>query len=227
MSRNSPRRKPARPRAAKGAPLLKEVAYRELKQRIQHGAFPEGTFLSERRLVAELGMSKTPIRSALERLEVDGLVSVSPQQGVVVRGLSLREEAELFDLRAAIEPFTARRLAGRLTAEQGARLGKNLQAQAAAVRVPDPAASVGLDVEFHLLLAESLGNREVARLLEQVLAKLYREITRITLGARGRLADSYREHAGVAEAIESGDADLAARRMEDHLRFGRQYLLAE
>src|SRR6516162_1995631 len=85
--------------------LLRQRAYGELKELIQSGALPAGAFLSERQLVGRLGMSKTPIRAALQQLEGEGLVSVSPQQGILVRELSAREILELFDLRAAVEPF--------------------------------------------------------------------------------------------------------------------------
>ena len=89
----------ARGRRRSGA-LLKEQAYAALKERILTGAFPSGELLSERQLVAELGgMSKTPIRAALERLEADGLVRISPQQGILVREISIREIVEIFDLR--------------------------------------------------------------------------------------------------------------------------------
>src|SRR5262245_57236053 len=141
--------------------LLRDRAYRELKALVQSGAIPAGAFLSERQLAERLGMSKTPIRAALHQLEAEGLVAVSPQQGILVRELSAREVSELFDLRAAVEPFVVLRLAGRLTAEQGARLRENLRGQEAAARRRDAVAGADLDVRFHLLLAEALGNREI------------------------------------------------------------------
>ena len=67
--------------------FLKDRAYEELKTLILSEALPPGSFLSERALGQKLGMSKTPVRSAIERLENEGFVSVSPQQGVVVRAL--------------------------------------------------------------------------------------------------------------------------------------------
>jgi DNA-binding GntR family transcriptional regulator len=65
--------------------LLKAKAYTEIKERIQNSTFAPGVFLSERKLSSLLGMSKTPIKAALERLEQEGFVAVSPQQGIVVR----------------------------------------------------------------------------------------------------------------------------------------------
>ena len=90
-----------------------------LKQRLLDNDYPPGSFLSERQLAASLGMSKTPIRSALEQVETLGLVAVSPQQGIVVREPSAREITDLFDTRVAVEPFVVSRLAGRGLTPEG------------------------------------------------------------------------------------------------------------
>src|SRR5579872_4371815 len=79
---------------ANGAPvrsLMKEQAYAELKRLIQSQELAPGSFLAERQLAHRLGMSKTPVRSALERLESEGFVRISPQQGAIVCDLSLRD----------------------------------------------------------------------------------------------------------------------------------------
>ena len=98
--------------------LLKERAYSEIKQRLQAGEYASGTFLSERQLAIQLGMSKTPIRAALERLEQEGFVAISPHQGVIIRDLSVHEIADQYEFREALETFVARRMAGRLTPAQ-------------------------------------------------------------------------------------------------------------
>jgi DNA-binding GntR family transcriptional regulator len=207
--------------------LLKDRALGELKRLIQTGAFPPGAFLSERRLADQLGMSKTPIRSALEQLEGLGLVAVSPQQGILVRELSLPETVELFELRLAVEPFVAGRLAARrLTPDQARRLADNLAAQEAAAAAGDALRAAELDVEFHLLLAGAFGNREIVRLLSRAFDKLFRTILVISKAGAGRLAGSFLEHAGIAKAVRGGRADTAARRMDDHLRYARQFLVA-
>ena len=88
--------------------LLKEQAYEQIKSRLLNNNYPPGSFLAERRLAENLGMSKTPVRAALERLELEGFITVSPQQGIVVRELSVREIADQYELRAALESYTLR-----------------------------------------------------------------------------------------------------------------------
>src|SRR5436190_16607824 len=117
--------------------LLQDRAYDELKKLIQRGTYPAGTFLSERQLAGRLGMSKTPIKSALTRLDMEGFVSVSPQQGIIVREPSVREILDLFDFREAIETFVVLRIAGRVTPGQEAGLRRNLRDQARAAKEAD------------------------------------------------------------------------------------------
>ena len=93
---------------------LQSRAYAELRRLITSGEFPPGSFLSERQLAAQLGMSKTPVHVALERLEADGFVTISAQQGVVVRGLGVEDIVDHYELREAVESWVVRRLAGRL-----------------------------------------------------------------------------------------------------------------
>src|SRR5262245_60782068 len=106
--------------------LLKERAYAEIKQSILRGDFPPSTFLSERKMASRLAMSKTPVRAALERFEVEGCVTIAPQQGIIVRDLTVHEIADQYEIRAALEGFVLRTLAGRLTPAQIGRLEANL-----------------------------------------------------------------------------------------------------
>lgn len=160
--------------------LLKDRAYAELKQRVLAGAFRPGAFLSERQLADELEMSQTPIRTAVERLEAEGFLAVSPQQGIVVRDLSIHEIADQFEIRFLLEPFVLRHLAGRLTKEQVERLEENLAGQKTAVRKRDIDRIVASDAGFHILFCEYHGNREILRVMEQLRDKIHRIIHRVS-----------------------------------------------
>lgn len=206
--------------------LLKDQAYRTLKQMLLDGVYLPGTFLSERQLVDALGMSKTPIRTALERLEHDGFVSISPQQGIVVRELSLKEIVDHYDIRSALESFAVSRLAGNLTAEQAARLRAMLDEQAAQVEAGSSKRYIELDGEFHLALCHALDNREIVRVMRHQRDKLHRVITQILERDPSRMRVSYQEHVALLEALISGDGDLAAARMRQHLNNGKRFLLS-
>ncbi len=206
--------------------LLKERAYRELKELIQSGEIHQESMLSERQLAERLGMSKTPIRAALENLETQGLVTVSPQRGILVRDLSAREVAELFDVRSAVEPFVVARLARRsVTPAQRDKLADNLRQQQAAAEAEDALAATRLDIALHRSLAELLENREMMIWLERCFDRLHRSVLRVNRSAPGRLFESCREHAGIVEAILERRSEEASRLMLEHLGFGRRFLL--
>ena len=208
----------------RGSVSLKQRAYVELKRRILSGHLAPGMMLSERQLASELKMSKTPVHAALERLEADGLVTVAAQQGIMVRATSPQDMGDHFEIREALEPFVVAKLAGRLTAEQGRRLERNLRENRRAVRDADVEANVRLDAEFHLLLCEFLGNREISRVMAQIREKVQGAIHQITLLSPQRMAGSLAEHQAIADAVVAGDGPVAVDRMKAHLRYGLQCL---
>jgi DNA-binding GntR family transcriptional regulator len=182
--------------------------------------------MAERQLAARLGMSKTPVRSALERLEAEGFITISPQQGAIVRDLSVQEIADQYEIRMALETFVARSLAGRLTAEQVERLHANLEAQRENLDRGDISRGVALDDAFHTLLCTFLGNQEILRVIGQLRDKTHRVIFRVFTLNPGRMATSYEEHRAIGEAIVAGDPALAVSRVEQHLRIGQDALLS-
>jgi DNA-binding GntR family transcriptional regulator len=212
--------------AAPGRGLLKERAYEELRRLIVSGRLAAGTFLTERQLAVQLGMSKTPVRSALERLESEGFVRISPQQGAIIRDLSIHEIADQYEIRAALESFVVRSIAGRLTPEQVAALEANLDAQKANLAAAGVERGVILDEEFHVLFGEFLGNREVLRVMRQLRDKIHRVIYQVFQSSRERIATSYHEHRAIADAVIQGNAELAASRLEAHLDYGKNALLS-
>jgi DNA-binding GntR family transcriptional regulator len=219
-----------RPRATEGASppsprvLLKDVAYDRLKDMIVRGEFEPGRFLSERRLAAQLDMSKTPIRSAVERLANEGLLLVSPQQGIVVAEVSFGEIIDLFEIRTALESFVVGQLAGTLTPERARRLTTNLDAQLAAARQGDVVENMRLDTDFHFLLCEFQGNREITRVMWRMRDRLARIIVGVLRQRPQRMLESVQEHRAVVEAIVAGDGQGAAAAMKAHLAWGQRFL---
>jgi DNA-binding GntR family transcriptional regulator len=205
---------------------MKEQAYAEIKRHILDGDLPPGSFVAERQLAAGLGMSKTPIRAALERLEFEGFITISPQQGIIIRDLTLHEIADHYEIRAVLETYALRTVAGKLAAEQRERVQANLLAQEAVRDGSDVARAVALDTEFHTLFCEFLGNREVLRVMVQLRERIQRVITKVFQINPGRIASSYVEHQAIADAVLRGDAARAAQLIEDHLNCGKQHLLS-
>src|SRR4051812_41246289 len=197
--------------------FLKDRAYELIKQRLLNNEYPPGSFLSERQLAENLGMSKTPVKGALERLESEGFISVSPQQGIVVRELSVREIADQYEIRAALESYTVRTVAGRLTPDQVAKVRANLAAQARLRGTGEVPRGVELDAEFHNQFAEFLGNGEILRVVGQLRERMQLVVTQVFRLCPGRIDTSYHEHAAIADAVIGGDGVRAAELIVRHL----------
>jgi DNA-binding GntR family transcriptional regulator len=197
-----------------------------IKRRLLNNDYPPGSFLSERQLAENLGMSKTPVKGALERLESEGFITVSPQQGIVVRELSVHEIADQYEIRAVLESYTLRTLAGRLTPEQAARVRGNLEAQSRIRGSGDVAKGVELDAAFHAQFVEFLGNGEILRVIVQLREKMQRVVTQVFRLCPARLNTSYDEHAAIAGAVIAGDGAQAAELLLRHLELGKRLILS-
>jgi DNA-binding GntR family transcriptional regulator len=172
-----------------------------------------------------MGMSKTPVRSALERLQTEGFVQISPQQGAVVREPSLHEIVDMIDFRIALEPYVLRRLVGRLSQRQLQRLRENLKQQEWVVEAHDLRRCTQLDAEFHLMFCEFLGNQEIVRVMRTLRDRLFRTILRIFTQDVARVRDSYEEHLAIVDALELGDGDHAATLLVTHLEYGKRFIV--
>ena len=206
--------------------LLQDRAYAEIKALIQNGRVPAGSFLSERQLAGQLRMSKTPIKNALVRLEMEGFVAVSPQQGIVVRESSVQEVVDILDIRLALEPYVVRRIAGALTPEQAGALRANVAAQETAARAGDTVELTRLDADFHVLLCSFSGNAEIAQVMTRLREKLHRIILRVMAHVPGRPASAAAEHGAIADALIKGKGERAASLMVKHLEFGMRSLVS-
>jgi DNA-binding GntR family transcriptional regulator len=98
--------------------LLKDIAYDQIKERILDESFEPGRFLSERELIEILQMSKTPIKSALIRLESEGFVTVSSKQEIIVNDLTLNRIVDIYELRTVLETFNIQATLGRFAGNQ-------------------------------------------------------------------------------------------------------------
>jgi len=205
---------------------MKDAAYTEIKKRILSGEFAQGWFLSERQLAVQLEMSQTPIRAALEKLQIEGLVTISPQQGIVVCEISVHDLADQFEVREALEVFVMRHLAGRLTPDQIGQLRENLDRQRQTILAGDVPGNIELDSAFHLLLCRFHGNQAFVRVMEGLRDRIHRVIVRVLTRNPNRLRQGYEEHVQIAESVIHGDPQEAERMILKHLESGKAILLS-
>ena len=206
--------------------LLKERAFDVIKKKIMDEEFPPGSFLAERKLALMLGMSKTPVKSALERLEVEGFVTISPQQCILVREIPIDEIADQYEIRTALETHVVRGLSKRITESQVSVLQGNLALQREMAKTADVVDWVDRDAAFHLVLAEQYGNKAIYRTMLDLKNRMHRVILRVFRLQPLRSKESLDEHQAIVSAIMSGKAEEAATLVTIHLQRGRDLVLA-
>lgn len=207
-------------------PTLKEKAYIELRNLILKGSLEPGEFLTERSLVERLNMSRTPIRSALERLEAEGFVKQSPKQGIVVEELSIKKAVDIYDLRMALESYVGKKLAASQLPEKGiSLLRQNLAEQKKYMEAGDYTGFVAKDYEFHLTLVRLYDNKEIINIIEQIQDRLYQIAIKVLRKDAERIVVSYEDHQRIVENILNGEGEKAAIEIVNHLDFGKRILI--
>lgn len=197
-----------------------ERAYAQLRDDIQSGALPPGSVLGEVEQAARLGVSRTPLREALDRLEAEGLVVQRSPRVTVVADVSLDQIRDLFAVRRALEESAARLAAARLAAARSHVDRAPFAALADAFERSDATDDVGAYYErvaqLDAAIETTVANDFLARALQPVRAHLGR-VRRLASDRPERLRASSAEHALIARAIAAGDGDLAAHATHVHL----------
>lgn len=194
-------------------------AYEEIKRRIVELVYAPGTKLSEARLVEELGLGRSPIRTAFARLQAEGFIAVSPQSGTYVRTLTEREMRDIIECRLLLETHVTRLAARHIEAEQLRRLRVAFRRLAPQGReLPNDVFEDfnELDSMFHTTIYQAAGNEAMAGILLNLLDKV-RWIKKSFPSTPRRMRMSFAELERVLEALEERDPDAAEQRMREHI----------
>lgn len=204
--------------------LLKDKAYIEIKECILNEVFKPGDFLSESQLIKLLGMSKTPIKYALERLEYEGYVTVSPKQGIIVRELDITKIIDIYDLRIALEMFVMDHIVGKLKESQIKEIEENFEKSEAFATAGDERNFAKADADFHLLLCKFSGNNEIYQVMRNYHDYLYRVTLRVLKKDTNRMATSIEDHREIFYSLKEGNIDKSSTLMKKHLLYGKRIL---
>ena len=196
--------------------------YEELRNRIVVGEFPPDMHLVETSLAEHLGVSRTPIREALRRLEQDGLVERG-SRGLQVRHRSPAEILEIFEVRIVLEGTAASAAAERHTDVDRIRMQGHL-ASLEAHRGAEPQMQAALNREFHRSIWQASHNRTLVDVLDRLSLHLVRYAF-TTYQVAGRAESSLEEHRQLASAIVERDAKRAARLASHHMTVARNIRL--
>lgn len=210
------------------ATKLADRVYEYLVRQISTQAFPPGASLRELDLVAQLGVSRTPIREALVRLAENGIVRFAGR-GAEVRQLNRDDVLNIYQVRRALEGEAVRLACGRLTSDDFARLDALVPAAGAEAAANFDEACFRLDVELHRTIALRSGNAILAREIQK-LHDLIFLVHKCVADNRGQLTEQVRQHVQIIAALKSGDRKASRKVLLDHLRSSCQiqirYVLA-
>jgi len=190
--------------------------YEEIREAIIDLRLAPGEPLREAAISEQLGVSKTPVREALGRLEQEGLVETASFKGAVVSGYSPRDLEELYELRALLEGAAVRTAADEASEETRARMQQLVERSRELRDAGDLVELASLLGEFDLVVYDQVTNRRVSALIDNLRAHLTR-IGNLTEGIPGRVVASVEEHAAIVDAIMRRDPGDAERLMRAHI----------
>lgn len=186
-----------------------EVAYRQLRSRILDNEMPAGYQATEQEVASILGMSRTPTREAMLRLENEGLIELRSRHGMRVLPVSAADMREIYEVLTGLEASAAASVAETgLTDQQLAELDKAVADVDNALESDDLESWMAADARFHHLLVTYSGNKRLESVVDTFLMQAAR-VRKLTVKLRPKPTKSNLAHAAVVDAIKRGDRDTA------------------
>ena len=203
---------------------LRGKVFRRLREDILSGVYKENEELKEISIGEEMGVSRTPVREALRQLELEGLVSIIPNKGAYVTGISLKDVHDIYMIRSMLEGLCTRWATRYITEEQIEELEEvillsefHLKKKSTAGKDGEKAQQVSeLDGKFHKVLYHASNSR----ILEHVLSDFHKYVKMartMSVEEEHRAERSIGEHRAILEAIKARDEELAERLANEHI----------
>jgi DNA-binding GntR family transcriptional regulator len=189
------------------------------------GEMRPGVPYSDRSLGELLGVSRTPVREALHRLEAAGLVESHGRSGWAVTAFTERDVRELFQLRRALEPLGIDHLAAVGDGKAERELARYFDSFAEPIPSSRYGAYFKRDAAFHKRIVEASGNQRLIRMYGVLETHIDRGRHFLSLGAAGRVDATLHEHTAITEAIAARDFEAARRALVRHLEMGEQLMI--
>ena len=214
--------KPLRTKKTKKEPLFSEKAYLLLKRMILEMKISPKEPLSESRLAATIGVSRTPVREALKRLENESIVVSSDKKGYFLNLPTIKEIRDLYEVRAILERGAVKLAAQKIDLKRLEDFEKRILSYKDGNSHDEEYDFIKLGKEFHLFIVESTQNKKLEELIKAIYAQL--EISRVYAYDRRR-EEAVDEHLRIAKALKEGDQEKGQNYMEEHLKKSFEMLM--
>jgi len=214
------------------APALSDLAYRSITRKLMASELLAGQKLSEQKIAAECGISRTPVREAVRRLIEEGVLYQVPCSGTYVARLDRRQLIDAYEVRMALECFALGRAVRSLTRDQRAELRRDCEIMrevAGGLRRPGKAVLDGkplvtflkADLSFHLLLLKAAGNALVIKIVTHAYQRNHFFGHYSHRRDLNHVAWAWHHHTEIERAVRLGDPERAARWMRTHIAWSR------
>ena len=192
------------------------AVYRGLRADIIRGAIPPGRRMTEEGLATQFGVSRTPVREAVQRLETEGLLERTPYYGITVRQMAPKEIEDVYIVRSDLEGLAARLAARTMSDQEQTKLNVLHDKLDQAVASGDVDLLASLNYQFHGAILKATGNDALEAIMHDIHVRLAR-LQRSTLGYPGRAERALAEHRALLDALLDRDAERAGRLARAHI----------
>ncbi len=203
---------------------LREVVFESVRGAIISGVLKPGERLMEVQLAEKLGVSRTPIREAIRKLELEGLVIMMPRKGAYVADLSLKDITDVLEIRAALEGLASGLAALRITDEEIEELELTAVQFHQAIEADDFDMIVQKDIEFHDRIFKAARNEKLLQITNNLREQVQR-FRIMYINKSNKSKDLAKEHYEIAEAISKRNIDMAERIAKRHIENAEKYIL--
>ncbi|SMB89442.1 transcriptional regulator, GntR family [Thermanaeromonas toyohensis ToBE] len=203
---------------------LREIVFETLREAIITGQLKAGERLMEVQLAEEMGVSRTPVREAIRKLELEGFVVMIPRKGAYVADISTKDIADVFEIRAALEALAAALACERITEEELEELERLLVRVAECVEKNDLETLIQVDTQFHDVLYRASRNDRLVQIINNLREQIQRFRT-TSLATPGRMRETLEEHKALVEAIAARNVELAQRLAQEHIENAENRML--
>lgn len=202
---------------------LAEQVFERLESEILTGKYQRGEVLTELRLVSDLGVSRTPVREALRKLEQEHIIEITPR-GIMILGVTEQDLEDIFAVRMKIEGMASYHAAKNITDEELSELRETLELQEFYVGKKDPDRIKTMDSRFHQLIYRFCGSTVLFDTL-MPLHKKVQKYRRASVENNDRAQQSAKEHRAIYEAIAARNAELAEKYTTEHISNAADHIL--
>lgn len=195
---------------------LRDVVFNSLRQAILKGELKPGERLMEIQLAQRLGVSRTPVREAIRKLELEGLVVMIPRKGAEVASITEKDLQDVLEVRRALEELAGSKACNRITEEQLEELADAAAAFEQALETKDLTAIADADMHFHDIIYQATGNDRLIQIMNNIREQMYRYRMEY-LKDRKSHAKLVKEHEKIVSALRAGNQEKVADTLIVHI----------